>query len=84
MSVSFQPLLLYSVQWTLRSGLPPLGISVDVPAELALSHHYRSFCPFEKDQCDGYAREKVQDDVMLKFRPELERRATSVLNELHG
>jgi len=52
---------------------------VDVETSIALSHHYREICPFDKDQCDGYANVKVRDDIMLKYKDKLQDRVSELL-----
>jgi hypothetical protein len=58
------------------------GTSVDVSPDVALCQHYRSSCPLGDQVCSGLDRDRVLDDVMLKFRPTLERRVSSALRDI--
>jgi len=59
-----------------NSGSP----NVDVNTSVALSHHYRSSCPFDKIQCANHDKEKIEDNTMLKYKYKLLDRVYDVLN----
>ena len=65
----------------LETGLPDLGVSIDVDVSVALSHHYRQQCPFNEAACRFYDRQSVIDDVMLKFREQLDRRVGQAIRD---
>jgi hypothetical protein len=60
-----------------------LGIAVDVPTDVGLSHHYRTACELDAGKCDECERLKVVDDVMLAYRETLETRFNQMMSEIN-
>ena len=57
-------------------------LTMSVNMSIALSHHYRSGCPFSRFRCDQYDRKKIQDNIMLKFKDVLLRRVSTALKAI--
>jgi len=57
-------------------------LSIDVPLGVARSHHYRNMCPKGVDICKELEASQSVDDIMQRYKRELDAKVSTVLRAL--